>query len=756
MDEDQHLAFNLAISGHNLLITGQAGIGKTYLVKKIINFLRNKKKTKMFLLFAQLKLLQHNTVAMVAKHFTNGVVFKMKLDKLPGEMTVYSSTDEGSPYYLNQIIAPKNIGLKVGCQVILLKNLNNFLVNGLRGTVSKLFEQSAEIKFPVTDKIFTVNIVSTTFTVYDPVSKIEVAKRLQLPIKLAYAITIHKSQGMTIENLVVHCQHINQPGQLGVAVGRAVSTDGLKIVNFNKNYCKMHPNYVSEFYKSFSVGEIKDDLSCCKQTFSIDTCLKESESDNSSNLSDCYCDDSDFSDFELDEMNNSAVEDETLMSKDALKSVLLQFEDTPAEDQINKFQSKIFAQYRFYDDWFHEQFSIMEDISLNTFLEGEDERYFIRQLSDYIPLQPAPSLFSLNCDLDPAGKGKIRYVSGYVVAKLKYNLSKKIRNSLFVKGKETDIKIYKCQMEIFNSLCCSYNDLLQDCDDPGSLEEIKRKQNQNESLCNITNEAFAFFQNLEHKCRTKLTHQNLVNFRKHLFKDAKEGLINDSELYQSWISCVVSSQKSSETENSQDDIGELLQSLVTNCENYLTLFEFVDTLFLKIKFRNRKKEEIVNAIVNHFLNVDTENLPNTELLVTPSQCEPHASTSYSEPGLVQPENVTTKLCKSNIKRKGKAKGRGKGKAKKIKKTNDEETDENNCGICCKTYITNEERISCDQCFLWYHRDCVNIEDNEWIKYSNDEEPYTCPIILMFNYMIQNFGWADIYLLTMCDDQLTKI
>lgn len=64
--------------------------------------------------------------------------------------------------------------------------------------------------------------------------KIVIAKRVQFPLKACYGITIHKSQGMTLPELVVDCENCVQPGQLGVAVGRAVSVEGLKVVNFKK------------------------------------------------------------------------------------------------------------------------------------------------------------------------------------------------------------------------------------------------------------------------------------------------------------------------------------------------------------------------------------------------------------------------------------------------------------------------------------------------------------------------------------------
>ena len=106
-------------------------------------------------------------------------------------------------------------------------------------------------------KVVTARIKPETFSTFDPVDKTIIAKRTQLPLKLADALTIHKSQGMSLENVTVNCQHSIQPGQLSVAIGRAISVKGLKVVNFKK-----HPGYVFNVYESFSVGEIKHDLSC--------------------------------------------------------------------------------------------------------------------------------------------------------------------------------------------------------------------------------------------------------------------------------------------------------------------------------------------------------------------------------------------------------------------------------------------------------------------------------------------------------------
>ena len=52
MDEDQLQAYQLALSGHNLLILGQAGTGKTFLTTKIVKSLRHRGKQERLLLFS--------------------------------------------------------------------------------------------------------------------------------------------------------------------------------------------------------------------------------------------------------------------------------------------------------------------------------------------------------------------------------------------------------------------------------------------------------------------------------------------------------------------------------------------------------------------------------------------------------------------------------------------------------------------------------------------------------------------------------
>lgn len=148
---------------------------------------------------------EHNAVQLFAWNLDVDLFNYNKLQSIPGDLKVYHAQDQGSEHYLNKMLAPKNLGIKNDCSIMLVKNLSESLVNGLRGKVTKLYAKSVDVEFMIDDKSVTTNVTATDFTVFDPVDKI--AKRTQLPLKLAYAMTIHKSQGMTLKNLVVNCEN---------------------------------------------------------------------------------------------------------------------------------------------------------------------------------------------------------------------------------------------------------------------------------------------------------------------------------------------------------------------------------------------------------------------------------------------------------------------------------------------------------------------------------------------------------------------
>ena len=69
-----------------------------------------------------------------------------------------------------------------------------------------------------------------------------------LPLKLAWALTIHKCQGMTLDYVCAHVGRCFAPGQLYVALSRARTLEGLQVVGFDARAARAHPA-VKLFYQ---------------------------------------------------------------------------------------------------------------------------------------------------------------------------------------------------------------------------------------------------------------------------------------------------------------------------------------------------------------------------------------------------------------------------------------------------------------------------------------------------------------------------
>ncbi len=145
--------------------------------------------------------------------------------------------------------ADKLIQLKIKSRVMLLINLDFKLglVNGSCGVVRSFDEDNVTIEF---DNGEIRNIERETFEYYfnDKV----IATRKQFPLKLAYAVTIHKSQGMTLDKLYVDCKRIFERGQAYVAMSRVKTLSGLYLENFSKEFV-ISDEKVVDFYKNLKI-----------------------------------------------------------------------------------------------------------------------------------------------------------------------------------------------------------------------------------------------------------------------------------------------------------------------------------------------------------------------------------------------------------------------------------------------------------------------------------------------------------------------
>lgn len=182
-----------------------------------------------------------------------------ELHKLPGTIIEFNAIDTFtiSKKQLEQCQAPEILHLKKGALVMLVKNLSKILVNGTVGEVvdiivatsgKSIFDNGVEIDSTSIDTkdlvpivnfkmlkrgIYTTPIARQEFKTQTQEGKI-VCSRTQLPLTLAWATTIHKSQGQTIQRLKVDLSNIFEHGQVYTALSRAVGPAGLEVTGFEE------------------------------------------------------------------------------------------------------------------------------------------------------------------------------------------------------------------------------------------------------------------------------------------------------------------------------------------------------------------------------------------------------------------------------------------------------------------------------------------------------------------------------------------
>ncbi|KAK3106999.1 hypothetical protein FSP39_004649 [Pinctada imbricata] len=183
---------------------------------------------------------------------------RLRILNKSGQLYEYKAIDRGESHYLKKVLAPPTLWLKDGCPVILVRNISSNLVNGLQGIVLSC-KECPVVHFPTVD--ITTKLEKQTFSVFSPVLKKNVAERTQVPLKLAYALTVHKAQGMTLQRAEIDCHSMFAPGQLGVAIGRVKSPAGLRVINFKREICLPQPPIIEDAMKFCSAPDI-DDCSC--------------------------------------------------------------------------------------------------------------------------------------------------------------------------------------------------------------------------------------------------------------------------------------------------------------------------------------------------------------------------------------------------------------------------------------------------------------------------------------------------------------
>lgn len=166
-----------------------------------------------------------------------------KNNKIHEYRAMYSGAD--SKYHFTDI-TPDVVEICVGCQVMVTYNVDiaRGIVNGTRGVVTECSNDIVKIKL-VNGEVYPIGKVRLTVEDHDG----KIHTKSQISLRLAYAISIHKCQGMTIDYMEVDLgSSIFCHGQTYTAVSRARTMGGLIITNFDtrKIICD---EKVIDFYK---------------------------------------------------------------------------------------------------------------------------------------------------------------------------------------------------------------------------------------------------------------------------------------------------------------------------------------------------------------------------------------------------------------------------------------------------------------------------------------------------------------------------
>lgn len=235
-----------------------------------------------------------------------------RMQRLSGQIMTYAASDTGVPdlnvraKILSNFLAPEQLTLKKGAQVMLIKNMDTQLVNGTLGKVVSFMDEAAyatyksdedtyhaaytegasdDEKTKVAREKFNAqrfkNQEPGAVTRYWPVVRFLlpdntcrdllclpeewktesqqgeiVAKRTQVPLILAWALSIHKAQGQTLSRVKVDLGKVFERGQAYVALSRATSKEGLQVQRFDARKVMVHPKVIGFYEKLSSIADV--------------------------------------------------------------------------------------------------------------------------------------------------------------------------------------------------------------------------------------------------------------------------------------------------------------------------------------------------------------------------------------------------------------------------------------------------------------------------------------------------------------------
>lgn len=248
---------------------------------------------------------EEESTTLVSKNSQANIINKRELEKIDSPLRTFQMQtivyDKNRENFLqnfkDSIPANENLNIKIGAKILFIKNTKSYY-NGERGIILDIIqytnmdyeskniydykllvqkEMSGQIieVFPEKWSLTKFETYYDSFSNTQEVVSIPVFEAYQFPVKLCYAITVHKSQGMSIDNLICDMRELFADSQFYVSISRSVNPNNLKIIFKNneniseeiKDLLNLNP-LVKRFY-NLEVEEKKVDEKVLKSRLNI-------------------------------------------------------------------------------------------------------------------------------------------------------------------------------------------------------------------------------------------------------------------------------------------------------------------------------------------------------------------------------------------------------------------------------------------------------------------------------------------------------